>query len=43
MSKAFKELVEVGIENEPLDLGIKRLLKRLKKSRFSSDESENHL
>lgn len=43
MPKALKELEEVGIENGSLDLGIKRFLRKLKKSRFSSDKSENHL
>lgn len=43
MRKAFKELEDVGIENGSPDLGIKGLLKRLDKRRFSSDKSENHL
>lgn len=33
----FNKLGEVGIENAPLDEGIKRLLTNLEESRFSSD------
>lgn len=38
---AFKKLEEVRVENEPLYFGINKFLKVLKKSRVSSDESEN--
>ena len=41
--KCFNELGEVGIENAPLNGGIKRLLTNLEKSRFSSDRVRTFL